>query len=326
MPSHHASDLDVPPNPAPLSGAEGGVGLASSTGYLLILLAAVLWAMIGPFTSALLDEGIAPLEIAFWRAVIGGAGFVVHGRLVREAAREPLSVARAVPLIALGVVGVGVFYAAVPLAVEAGGISIAVVLLYTAPVWVVIGARLFLGESLTQRKIVLTAVSIAGVVLVSQGQGEGVQVSPAALLWGLVAGITYACWFVAGKRLLARMTPRQLSSWILPVGALTLLPFVDFSGKSARAWLLLVGIGLVSTYAPVLAYYTGLRVVEASRASLVATIEPVIALTIAALVFGERLNLAGVVGAVLVVTAAILASLPARRPRDRRAGRDQPVG
>jgi drug/metabolite transporter (DMT)-like permease len=69
----------------------------------------------------------------------------------------------------------------------------------------------------------------------------------------------------------------------------------------------------LSTYLAYLLYYAGLRRTEASRAVVIATIEPVVAAGLAALLFGERLGWWGLTGAALVVSASVLANTPTRR-------------
>jgi len=285
--------------------------------YALIALAAVLWALIGLFSRAVLDEGLTPLEIAFWRATLAGAAFALHAAIVGR-----LRVRRAADLASLAafaLVGVTLFYAALVLAIDTGGISLAFVLLYTAPAFVTLLAWPLLGEPLTRAKVGLVALATLGVVLVAGagGSAEGVRVTPTSLGWGLASGAAYASYYLFGKWVLARYAPVTIFALVLPIGALGLLPFVEFAAKSATVWVLLVALSLVSTYLAYLVYYTGLRSVEASRAVLVATIEPVVAASLAAAVFGERLGLLGVTGAALILVAALLASL-------RRSGRSAP--
>jgi drug/metabolite transporter (DMT)-like permease len=109
---------------------------------------------------------------------------------------------------------------------------------------------------------------------------------------------------------LRRYAPVTIYAVILPIGALGLVPFVRFAPKDAAAWLLLVGLALVSTYLAYLLYYTGLRSVEASRAVLVATVEPVVAAALAAAVYGERLGPLGRWGRGLILLAAAAAAAP----------------
>lgn len=279
-------------------------------GYLLIFVAATLWGFIGLFSKGILEAGVGPLELAFWRSALAGALFVAHA-----CATKRLRVGRKRDLAAFAgfsLVGVTLFYASYTLAVQTGGVSLASILLYSAPAFVALAARLLLGEALTRRKLGLLGLTLAGVVLVSQGGGAGVTVTPASLFWGVTAALSYSSYYLFGKWALARYTPVTIYAFVLPFGALGLLPFAEFTPKTLQVWGLLLLLATVSTYAAYALYYTGLRHVEASRAVLVASVEPVIAAALAALLFGERLGPWGLVGGALILTAALLASLPER--------------
>jgi drug/metabolite transporter (DMT)-like permease len=279
-------------------------------GYLLVFAAALLWSLIGLFSQGLLDAGVGAIEIAFWRAVLAGGLFAAHAawrKGLRLKRRRDLGL-----LTCFGLVGVTLFYTSLVLAIDTGGISLAFILLYSAPVFVAILAWLVLGESMTPRKAALVALAVLGVVLVSQDGGSGITVSATSLFWGLAAGLSYASYYIFGKWLLNRYQPVTVFAYILPLGALGLLPLVSFSAKGALEWLLLALLAVVSTYLAYLVYALGLKRVEASRAVLVATVEPVAAATLAALVFGERFSLWGLVGAGLILLAAVLAALPTR--------------
>lgn len=288
-----------------------------AVGYGLVLVAAILWGIIGVLARGILDEGIGPIEIAFWRAALAGGLFVAHAAAVGRLGLEPASrrgkARDLAALVAFGLVGVTLFYAALNLAIDRGGVSLAFILLYTAPAFVAVLAWLLLGEALGRAKLVLVAVAMAGVALVATDRGAGIQVSPASLAWGLAAGASYASYYIFGKWILSRYRPVTVYAIVLPVGALGLLPLVDFAPKSPSVWLLLAILATLSTYVAYLAYFVGLERVEASRAVLVATVEPVVAAALAGLVFGERFGVAGFVGGCLVLAAAALSSV--RRPR-----------
>ncbi len=100
----------------------------------------------------------------------------------------------------------------------------------------------------------------------------------------------------------------------MPLGALGLLPFVNFSPKTPAVWGLLGLLAILFTYAAYSLYYAGLKRVEASRAVRVASDEPVVAALLGALVFGERLGAWGLLGGAFILAAALAASLPVREP------------
>lgn len=275
-------------------------------GLTLIAAAAVLWALIGVFTPALLDEGLAPIEIAFWRAALAGALFLVHGN--RRGGVAVGGWRPAAALAGFGVVAVGLFYAALTFAIDLGGVSLAWILMYTAPAWVAIASVAVLRRRVTRARAALVAVTIGGVAMVALGGGDNVRVTVASIAWGLTAGLAYSAWYVAGSRLLERHAPVTISAWSMLAGAAMLAVVVELQPLSLRAAALLAALAVVSTYLPALAYYSGLGRVDPTRAAIVATIEPVIAFGIGVALQGERLGPLAVAGGVVVVAAAAVAS------------------
>ena len=278
-------------------------------GYLLVFCAALLWALIGLFSRGILDSGVSSLEIAFWRALLAGVLFVLHTSIKK---RWRLPTQRDIGLLlSFAGIGVVIFYTSLNLAIATGGISLAFILLYSAPAFVALGAWLLLGEAMSRRKVALTALTLLGIVLVSQSSSEGMVISARSLAWGLLAGLSYASYYIYGKWLLQRYSTVTIYAYILPLGALGLSFMVDFSPKTPQVWGLFALLAFFSTYLAYFVYYLGLQQVEASRAVLVATIEPVAAASLAALVYGERFDALGMLGSALVLAAALLAAWPA---------------
>jgi drug/metabolite transporter, DME family len=274
-------------------------------GYLLVAGAALLWGSLGPVARIALEAGVAPLELAFWRATIAGGCFALHA-----AARGRMRVSRRdVPgLLLFALLGVTIFYWSYLRAVEIGGAALAAVLLYTAPAWVALAAGLWLGERLDHRTFAALALTLAGVALVALGGGQGSRVTPAGVAWGLVAGVAYAAYYLFGKRWFARYDAPTLFLYALPLGALALLPAVRFAPKGAAAWSAIVFIAIVPTYIAYLLYAHGLRRIEATRAATVATLEPVVAGALAWMLWRERLGIAGVLGGALVLGGVLVAT------------------
>ncbi|MBZ9713693.1 DMT family transporter [Deinococcus multiflagellatus] len=272
---------------------------------LLILAAAVLWGLLGILGKQAQSGGLGPLEVAFWRAALAGGLFAAHAALTR--ARWPRGRDLLVTA-AFGVVGVAVFYGAYQLAVQAGGASLASVLLYTAPAFVALLGWGLLRERLGLREGLAIAGTLGGIALISLGGGQGITVSGPALGWGLTAGFTYSLYYLYGKAFFTRYDPAALLAVALPVGALALLPFVTFTAKTPPVWGSLGAIAVLSTYLAYLAYSAGLRRLSATRASVIASLEPVVAAALAAALFNERLAALALLGAALVIGAALLLS------------------
>ena len=294
-------------------------------GVLLILTAAVLWGAVGPVAKVAFAEGMEPLTVAFWRATIGWVFFATHAafrRSIRIRRRD-------VPLMVLfALVSVSGFFGSYQLAIRYGGAAKAAVLLYTAPAWVAVMAAVFFRESMGFRTVLSIVLAIGGVALISLAKAEGVEMSAifasvglragsgpgqnplgwAGLTFGLIAGITYALYYILGRRLLERYSSFTVFAWILIIGALGLLPFVKLELPPLGASWALLCIGIVSTYGAYLSYSAGLLRLRSAQASVIATLEPVVAAILAFLFWEENLGIAGYLGATLVLTGVILQS------------------
>lgn len=272
--------------------------------YLLVVLAAALWAFIGVWATELDDAGLSATQIGAWRAVIGGTCFVVHAAAVGRLG-EIRSLRRG-PVVVLALLGVTLFYVALPAAASEGGVSLAWVLLYTAPAFVVIGGWLWLGERLGRVGIGLVGSTLFGVALVVLPDSDGITVTPASIGWGLAAGFGYAAYTVLTMLVAVDVAPVTVLAVVLPLGAVPLLPVLELPG-GGRTWALLIGLGVVSTYVPYLAYATALRHVAAGRASVVAAVEPLVAVALAIAIYDESLHPIALVGAAIIVAAAVAA-------------------
>ncbi|RIH76771.1 putative inner membrane transporter YicL [Meiothermus hypogaeus] len=260
-----------------------------------------MWGLLGVVSRWAFEQGVSPLEVAFWRAALGAGLFGAQAVLMQQVRLErPDRWA----VLGFGLVGISLFYGAYQLAIESGGAALAAVLLYTAPAIVALLSWLFLREPMDAHKLAAVGLTLLGVALVSL-QGGGVKVSLAALFWGLLSALTYATYYLFGKLYLHRYTTPTVFLYALPVGALGLLPFVDFVPKNAEAWAAIAFLTVASTFFAVTLYFAGLRRLEATRASVVATIEPVVAAFAAWLWWGERFSLLGYLGAGLVLLGVL---------------------
>ena len=276
-------------------------------GYLYIIAAAVLWGMIGPLAKLAFREGVAPLEVAFWRAFFawvcfGGQAIWLRKMRVRSAD---------LPLLALfGLTGVFLFYGSYQIAVQKGGAALASVLLYTAPAWVALMAAIFFKERMTAPKWTALGLTLAGVALVSRGSttavASGVPVSLLGIGCGLLAGFCYALYYIFGKVFSDHYAAETVFLYILPMGGVFLTPWVTFGTKSPAAWVALLSLAFFCTYGAYHFYYVGLKHLEAGRAAITATLEPVVAAVVAYFWWGELFSPLGYVGATMILAAVAI--------------------
>lgn len=245
------------------------------------------------------------MEVAFWRAVLTWLCFGTQAVIRRQTHMDT----KDIPLfIVFSLLGISLFYISYQFAVKTGGAAFASVLLYTAPAWVVVCSFFVYKERLTPLKFLAVAFVVFGVFLISRTGGNTQSVSsigPIAILSGLCAGFCYSLYYTIGKYFSSRYSSANLFFWVLPMGALGILPFVTFVDKTPLAWAALILVSFFSTFLANFFYYTGLRYLEAGKASIVATLEPVVAAVTAYVFLGEYFTAPGYIGALLIIAAVV---------------------
>ena len=210
---------------------------ARARGYLLVLLAASLWATIGIIYSHLaVRQGLPPLAVAAARAGLGGLLLLAGLALVSPSSLRMGGRALAITL-AYGVIGIALFYATYVYAVVSAGVAVASVLLYTAPAWVALITWGFLGERLTGTHFAALALTLSGAALVAgiSPWGGAVQVSAPGILWGLAAGLTYALWSVFNSIGVRHASAWSFQCYGMLTGAAVLLLFQSPAPLAAAA-------------------------------------------------------------------------------------------
>lgn len=278
----------------------------------MVLGAATAWATLGLFYKTLTGRyGLRTETIVFFRASVALCVLLVAlGHFRRDWLRVQL---RDLPLFAaLGIVGIAAFYLVYGYAVYVAGMSVAVVLMYTAPVWVTLYAWRFLGESLDRYKALALAGALGGAALVAQAYSpQRIQLSALGISLGLGAGVCYACYSILNKVAL-----RHYSPWtVLTYGLIFGVPLLALFQKPAEVqralgtpgalpWLIVLGLG--PSLGGGLLYVAGLAYLPAGVASIIVSLEPVIASILAYMVLGERLAAGQLTGAAAILTSVLL--------------------
>jgi drug/metabolite transporter (DMT)-like permease len=127
----------------------------------------------------------------------------------------------------------------------------------------------------------------------------------------LGAAVTYTAYILVSDRILGHIDTFLLSALIITGAFVSFGLFGAVSGGVSlsfqpHGWLLVAGLSLVSTVMPVTAFMLGLPKVGPATASIVSTVEPVVTVTLAMIVFGERLSAVQAVGGALVLGAVVL--------------------
>ena len=270
------------------------------------------WGTTGAVTTVLVQGAAAsPLVIGVARLWVAAVLLVLGARLVAGS----LVVDRADrwPCVAMGAC-MAAFQAAYFTAVTLAGIAVtALASICSAPLMIAALAVFTLGEPFTRRMAIALALGVTGTAALIVGPGASVNFSRgfvAGTMLALAAGLAYALYVVIAKASLARSAPLPLAGATFTVAAVFLTPSLIWTEGVSRqlviGWPWLLYLGAVTTAAAYALYTTGLRMVPASVAGIVALLEPLTATLLGVWLFGERLGLIGAAGAVLLFAAIAL--------------------
>ncbi len=255
-----------------------------------LLLAAILWGTIGPVAKYAFVNGMTPIDVAFWRGLIGGLFFLFeafYNRSITVAKKDIF------PLILFSLIGVLGLEATNLLCVQLGGAGFASILLYSAPIWVFIFSVIFLNEKITKKKIIALILALIGVIGISFTQltNSNVQIGFWAVLCGLVSGISYASFYLFGKIYFHKYNAFTLYGYAFPLASILLLPYSNIKIQNSQSIIVILYMGIPATYLAYRFYSWGLKRIEATKASVITMIEPLVAVILGTFIWSETLSL-----------------------------------
>lgn len=269
----------------------------------------------GIFVRRLTSFGFDSIQIVSIRVTLAALIFSLL-LLIRDRSGFRISL-RDVPLfLGLGLGSILFFTVCYFAAITIMPLSTAAILLYTSPIWITLMSALFFHEKMNGRKVMALLLAFVGCVLVSGISGEGITFT--GLLLGLGSGMGYGLYSILGTVALRKYSPYVVTTYtflIAAMGSWVICKPMDVLSKFEKAddltglIFFCILTALVTAVIPFLAYTLGLRSVEASKAGIIATIEPVVATLIGILCFSETLTILSGMGIVMVLAAVIILNI-----------------
>src|SRR5450631_1514394 len=294
----------------------------TSTGVLLAIGAAFLFAINGNVSKVALENGISSLELVSMRSA--GTALIL---LVITALRNPAALRvgrRELGFLALyGITGIAMVQWLYFVAIQRMPVGIALLFEYTAPLMVALWVRFVQKEPVKSRLWLGLACALAGLAMVAQFW-KGMALDPIGLISALGAGAALACYYLMGEHGQRERDPISLMAFSFGFSAILWaivspwpeFPFeklahaVDLPGAlpgSAPLWVLVVWIVLLGTVTPFLLVLFAVARLGPARVGLIGMLEPVGAGIIAWVLLGESLNTIQILGSVIVLVGIVLA-------------------
>lgn len=223
----------------------------------------------------------------------------------------------------LGTLGVAVSNYFYYVAILRTNVATAIIVQYTAPVWVLIYVVLRGQQKLSLQKFVAVALAVSGIALVigivgaEANGGHALHLDTYGVIAALLASFSFAFYNVGGHRILARHDRWRVLVWTLAAAAAFWL-IVNPPWKIAVAhyapvqWLFLFAFSMISVLGAFSLYFLGLQHLEPTRAIIASCLEPVFSILLAALLLGEVLRPVQTLGIVFVLAAIVIVQRPGR--------------
>jgi drug/metabolite transporter (DMT)-like permease len=265
----------------------------------------------GATVGTLLAVRFALAAALFWALVLAGGA----AREVRALGRRDLAAG-----LGLGAFGYalqsGCYFAALQ-RIDASLLSL---LLYTFPAMVAAAAIALGRECLDARRVAALALALGGLVLVVAGAGTG-ALDPLGAALAIAAALVYTTYIIVSDGVVGRMRPQVLAALVCTGAAVSLTLGSAALGElrpgavTMAGWSWLASLTVVSTVGAIVLFFAGLRRVGPTTASILATVEPLVTVVLAFLVFGERLGAMQLAGGGLVLSAVLVLNLRLARRR-----------
>ena len=297
-------------------------------GVFFALTAAVLFGLNGSTTKVIIQSGVSAEQVVFIRSLAAGLIALIWALIAN---RSQLRVEkRLIPrLLLLGVVGVGFLQYFYSQAVVLLPVGIALLIEYTAVLWVPIVALVFFKEPV-KKQIWFGAILVLGGLSVV-AQIWDTQLDPIGVLFAFAAAASLSTHFIVGERVQRHLPTNVTMAYGMGIATLFFLPFsnlgafdygslwqqTDLSGNlagtTAPLWLMLLVLGVAGSFLPMAFTFLALRHLSATLVGVVATSETILAALFALLWLGELISLTQALGGMVVVTGIVLAQTSRRQ-------------
>jgi drug/metabolite transporter (DMT)-like permease len=219
----------------------------------------------------------------------------------------------------LGTLGVAVSNYFYYVAIQRINVATAIIVQYTAPVWVLLYVVARCQQKLTLQKVAAVALAVVGIALVIDVLGgrsvRGFHLDSYGLIAALLASFSFAFYNVGGHRILARYDRWRVLVWTLAAASIFWLavnpPWKIIAAHYAPGqWLFLFVFSMISVLGAFSLYFLGLQHLEPTRAIIASCLEPVFSIVLAALLLGEVLRPIQALGIVFVLAAIVIVQRP----------------
>lgn len=281
--------------------------------YLFIIASAVFWGLIGLFVKVLVAQGFTSMQIVAIRAIV--SAILMAGILCKLGTQHfKINFKTVLPLVGMGVISLTFSNYCYFNCIELSSLAVAALLLYTAPIFVMLMSLVLFKESFTIAKAIALVATFVGCAFITGTFDSELSLSLKGLFFGLGSGIGYALYSIFGKYAIRNYSTLTITTYAFIFASISSIPLANFSSANeffnAPTILAALGLAALSTVIPYWLYTLGLEQVEAGRASILATVEPLVAAAVGIVLFNEPITMNKLLGTILICSSIILLNIP----------------
>lgn len=291
--------------------------------FIYILLSAIFWGIAGIYVRTLEETALSQMGIVFGRSFFTAIILVVF-ILFKDKNLFKVKLKDLPLFIGAAVFSIILFNFSYYKTMSLTSLSVAAVLLYTAPFFVVIISAFLFKERLNVKKVCALFVAFVGCLFVSGIFDSQNRITLAAIIFGLLTGFGYALYTIFSRILIDKgYDTFTITFYTFLFSAFLCLPLINISStfsvmfSSKTALFTIVLMALFNTVIPYILYTKGLLGVEASVAPIIATLEPVVATVTGVIVYSEKLTFSGALGIVLVLGSVVILNLKVNKNENK---------
>ncbi|MBO7430866.1 MAG: EamA family transporter [Spirochaetia bacterium] len=279
---------------------------------LSVIAAGVLWGIISIFIKGLNGGNLSPVQILQLRAIIASVLmapclFIIDKKLLCFELKDIWM------FIGTGVISLTFFSLCYFQTIIESGASVAVILLYTSPIFVILFSLALFKEKVTAVKFTALIMTFVGCILVSGLGRDGGGITAKGFIVGLGSGLGYALYSIFSRYALKKYHVLTITFYTFLFSGITIIPFsgLEMSSIISQPQLLLYGVGIAMfcTVLPYLFYTYGMTRLETGKAAILVTVEPLVGTLVGCCLYGEPMTVVKAFGILLTFGAVILLGL-----------------
>ena len=292
--------------------------LESNVGVVLVILAGCSWGLISIFIRQFNAAKFDTWDVMFYRSWVSVFMLLVYFLLVDRKLLK-INLKDIWMFIGTGIFSLTFFSYCYFNAIVMLGTSVAVVLLYTSPIFILFMSMVLFKEKITKVKALAVAMTFAGCVLVAGivGAGDNGRISGFGLLMGLGAGFGYALYSIFAGFAMKKYSSLTITFYTFLFSGISVLFFRNpvklISGTGADMIKWIIGIAFICTVFPYITYTAGMKKTEISKAAVLVTVEPLVGSLIGIFAWGEDAGIAKIIGIALILSSVVLLSMPEKK-------------